>query len=156
MDMDSHVTSRFRVRYGMGGSHMSKQVLGGPARPGPRSPHNAMSRRAAMRRSLTNYLALEMSVATKKPLPPALKALQPILDTLPLEKNSEGETEAASIKDFTVRVGFVLRGAKANYQSDIRPAGIESLLSQGRDSEGIVSHERWEGACMVARPRSRF
>ena len=91
-----------------------------------------------------------MPVATKKPLPPALKALQPILDTLPLEEDSEGETEAASIKDFTVRVVvFVWRGAKANSWSDIRPVGIESLLSQGRDSERILSYEGWEGACLV-------
>jgi len=53
-----------------------------------------------------------MHAATKKPLPPALKALQPILDTLSLKEDSEGETEAASIKDFTVRVVFVWRGRK--------------------------------------------
>jgi hypothetical protein len=45
-----------------------------------------------------------MSDTTRKPLPPALKALQPVLDTLSLEGDSEGETEIADIKDFTVSV----------------------------------------------------
>jgi hypothetical protein len=45
-----------------------------------------------------------MSNTTRKPLPPALKALQPVLDTLSLEGDSEGETEIADIKDFTVSV----------------------------------------------------
>jgi len=57
--------------------------------------------------SLTNYHASEMPVATKQPLPPALKALQPILDMLPLEEDPEGKTKVTSIKDFTVRVVFV-------------------------------------------------
>jgi len=40
---------------------------------------------------------------TRKPLPPALKALEHILGALPFEEDSEGETETANIKDFTVR-----------------------------------------------------
>jgi hypothetical protein len=46
-----------------------------------------------------------MSDTTRKPLPPALKALQHILDALPLEEDSEEETETMNVKDFTVR-GF--------------------------------------------------
>ena len=45
-----------------------------------------------------------MSDTTRKPLPPALKALKPILDTLSLEEGSEDETEVTDIKDFRVRV----------------------------------------------------
>jgi len=45
-----------------------------------------------------------MSNTTRKPLPPALKALQSILDALPLEEDSEGETESLNIKDFTVSI----------------------------------------------------
>jgi hypothetical protein len=49
-----------------------------------------------------------MSHTFRKPLPPALKALQPILDTLPLEEDSEGETEIVNVKDFAVSA-FYLR-----------------------------------------------
>ena len=92
---------------------ISNSVLNtGGARHGAARAH-AMSRWAATRLPLTNYLALEMPVATKKPLPSALKALQPILDTLPLEEDPEGKTGAASIRDFTVRVVFVWRAGKS-------------------------------------------
>ena len=57
---------------------------------------------------LTNPLTTNMSDTTRKPLPPALKVLKPILDTLPLEEDSEGETEVVNVKDFTVRALCVL------------------------------------------------
>jgi hypothetical protein len=44
-----------------------------------------------------------MSDTTRKPLPPALKALKPILDTLPSEEDSEDGMEMVNVKDFTVR-----------------------------------------------------
>lgn len=50
--------------------------------------------------SLTNPI---MSVTTKKPLPPALSALKPILDALPLEEGSDDEMDGVNIKDFSVR-----------------------------------------------------
>jgi hypothetical protein len=43
-----------------------------------------------------------MSDATRKPLPPALKALKPIFAALPPEGDSEDETETMKVKDFTV------------------------------------------------------
>jgi hypothetical protein len=52
-----------------------------------------------------------MSNTTRKPLPPALKALQPVLDTLPPEEDSEAETEIANIKDFTVSLLYAWRWA---------------------------------------------
>ena len=55
---------------------------------------------------LTNPLMSRMSDTTRKHLPSALKVLQPILDTLSLEENSEDETEVMNIKDFTVRVFY--------------------------------------------------
>ena len=48
-----------------------------------------------------------MSDTTRKPFPPALKALQPVLDTLPTEEDSEGEAEITNIRDFTVSVLYV-------------------------------------------------
>lgn len=53
-----------------------------------------------------------MHDTTRKPLPPALKVLQPILDTLPLEEDSEGEMEVVDVKDFTVRGRFTCRGGQ--------------------------------------------
>ena len=56
-----------------------------------------------------------MPDTTRKPLPPALKALKPILDALPqVEGDSEGEMETISVKDFTVSVSFVLWKLRAN------------------------------------------
>jgi hypothetical protein len=52
-----------------------------------------------------------MSNTTRKPLLPALKALQPVLDKLPVEEDSEGETEVANIKDFTVSALYIWRWA---------------------------------------------
>ena len=48
-----------------------------------------------------------MSGTTSKPLPPALKALKPILDALPDEEDSGDEMETMSVKDFTVSVFYV-------------------------------------------------
>jgi hypothetical protein len=71
-------------------------------------------------------------------------ALQPVLDTLPPEEDSEGETEIANIKDFTVSVLYCGGGrvSMANPWSGVRPVGSEGFLPQGRGSKGIVSHER--------------
>lgn len=44
-----------------------------------------------------------MSDTARKPLPPALKALKPILDALHHEEDEEGGEETANVKDFTVR-----------------------------------------------------
>lgn len=48
-----------------------------------------------------------MSDTVRKPLPPALEALKPILDALPVE-DSEDEMEPMGAKDLTVRMFFVL------------------------------------------------
>lgn len=53
-----------------------------------------------------------MSDTTRKPLPPALKALQHILDALPLEEDPEGETEPMNVKDFTVRAFCLSQGER--------------------------------------------
>ena len=108
-----------------------------------------MSRRAAARLSLTNYLASEMSVAAKKPLPPALKALQPVLDTLPLEEDSEDETEAANIKDFTVRVVFVWWRAKAN------PGQLEAKVFYPKGEIQRESYRTKDGKVRVRLPGCR-
>lgn len=54
-----------------------------------------------------------MSDTARKPLPPALKALKPILDALSLEF-SEGDQEIVNIKDFTVRETRVSSRAKVH------------------------------------------
>jgi hypothetical protein len=51
-----------------------------------------------------------MSNTARKPLPPALMALQPVLDTLPPVEDSEGETEIANIKDFSEHTLRVAEG----------------------------------------------
>ena len=92
------------------------ESTGGYASPGP---------------SLTNTLMSKMSGTTRKPLPPALKALQPVLDTLPLEEDSEGETEVMNVKDFTVRAFHTSLRMVADLWSGIRLVWNESFLSQG-------------------------
>ena len=72
----------------------------------------------------------KMSGTTRKPLPPALKALQPVLGTLPLE-DSEGETEVMNVKDFTVRAFYASLRLVADLWSGIRLVGNEGFLSQG-------------------------
>ena len=42
-----------------------------------------------------------------KPLPPALKALKHILDTLSSEEDLEGEPKTMNVKDLTVRAFYV-------------------------------------------------
>ena len=70
-----------------------------------------------------------MSSTTMKPLPPALKALQHVLDALPSEEDSEGETETVNIRDFAVSLRFY--EVNANRSPDARLVGNENFLSQG-------------------------
>ena len=49
-----------------------------------------------------------MSNTTRRPLPPALKALQSTLGALPPEESSDGETESVDVRDFTVRALFLV------------------------------------------------
>ena len=86
---------------------------------------------ASPKPSLTNTLMSKMSGTTRKPLPPALKALQPVLDTLPLEEDSEGETEVMNVKDFTVRAFYASLRMVADLWSGIRLVGNEGFLPQG-------------------------
>ena len=75
-----------------------------------------MSQRAATRLAHSVFpdeTTLTMSGTTRKPLPPALKALKSILDALPPEEASEDEMEAKSVKDFTVRVFNASQRAKS-------------------------------------------
>lgn len=59
-----------------------------------------------------------MSDTTRKPLPPALKALQHVLNALPSEEGSEDETETVNVKDFTVSAFCGLRGRNLEAHRD--------------------------------------
>jgi len=72
-----------------------------------------------------------MSGTTRRPLPPALKALQHILDALPPEEDSEDETETVNIKDFTVRVFYVSYGGNFTPNMTLDQVGAKVFYPKG-------------------------
>ena len=97
-----------------------------------------------------------MSDTTSKPLPPALKALQHVLDALPLEEDSEDEMESVNAKDFTVRV--ILRVVESEIWKLTPNVISEQLGTKVFYPKGEIQRESYrtkDGKVGVILPRER-